>query len=97
MEKRAFDALPTEEYERMLHILISHIIRILGSDCVPVVMRPVVTAELGWYIEPLTRMGRWDSIEFPSVEYEENPRFRLLVFDLIPTRPHKVVSNRNIK
>src|SRR5579859_1480721 len=39
----AADILPPEEYEKMLHVLISHIIRILGSDCVPVVMRPVHT------------------------------------------------------
>ena len=30
----AADTLSTEDYERMLHILISHIMKILGSDCV---------------------------------------------------------------
>jgi hypothetical protein len=44
------------------------------------VMRRVVPAELRGYMEPFTRMGRWDSIKFPGDEYEENPRFRLLVF-----------------
>jgi hypothetical protein len=77
-EEYAADTLSTEDYERMLHVLISHIMRILGSDCVPVVMRPVVTEELREYIEPLTRMGKWDSIEFPAVEGETKPRFRLL-------------------
>jgi hypothetical protein len=74
----AADVLPAKEYERMLHVLISHIMRILGSDSVPVVMRPVTTDDLREYIEPLTRMGKWDSIEFPAVEGEERPRFRLL-------------------
>jgi len=78
IEECAADALPTEEYELMLRILISHIIHILGSDCVPVVMRPIVTAELKEYIEPLTRMGKWDSIEFPAIDDKEMPRFRLL-------------------
>ena len=41
-------------------------------------MRPVVTEGLREYIEPLTRMGKWDSIEFPAVEGESKPRFRLL-------------------
>lgn len=77
-EELAAKALSTEDYERMLHVLISQIVRILGSDCVPVVMRPVVTAGLREYIEPLTRMGRYDSIEFPAIEGEEKPRFRLL-------------------
>jgi len=77
-EGRAADILPTDEYERMLHILISHIIRILGSDSLPVVMRPVTIDDLRDYIEPLTRMGKWDSIEFPAIEGEDKPRFRLL-------------------
>lgn len=77
-DELACDALSNEDYERMLHVLISHIMKILGSDCVPVVMRPVVTEGLREYIEPLTRMGKWDSIEFPAVEGEMKPRFRLL-------------------
>jgi len=78
-EENAGDVLPTEDFERMLHILVSHIMRILGSDCVPVVMRPVVTETLRGYIEPLTRLGKYDSIEFPpAAEGEEKPRFRLL-------------------
>ena len=78
-EENAGDVLSTEDFERMLHILVSHIMRILGSDCVPVVMRPVVTETLRRYIEPLTRLGKWDSIEFPpAAEGEEKPRFRLL-------------------
>lgn len=78
-DKRAADALASEEYERMLHILISHIFRILGSDCVPVVMRPVVTDELRKYIEPLSRLGKFDAIEFPpEIEGDARPRFRLL-------------------
>lgn len=78
MERRAGDTLPPEEYERMIVILVSHIMRILGSDCVPVVMRPVVTNTLREYIEPVTRMGRHDAIEFPAVEGEMRPRFRLI-------------------
>jgi len=74
----ASDALPTEEYEWMLHILISKIIRILGSDCVPVVMNPILTERFSRYVEPLTRVGRRDSIEFPAIEGETRPRFRLL-------------------
>ena len=78
-EESAGDVLSTEDFERMLQILVSHIMRILGSDCVPVVMRPVVTENLRRYIEPLTRLGKWDSIEFPPVvEGQEKPRFRLL-------------------
>jgi hypothetical protein len=77
-EECAADALSTEDYERMLHILISHIIKILGSDCVPVVMKPVTTDGLREYIEPVTRMGKSDTIEFPAIEGEEKPRFRLL-------------------
>jgi hypothetical protein len=72
------DILLTEVYEWMLHVLISHILLILGSDCVPVVMRPVITDGLREYIEPLTRLGNWDSIEFPAVGGKEKPRFRLL-------------------
>jgi hypothetical protein len=74
----AADVLSVEEYERMLLILVSHILRILGSDCVPVVMRPVTTEALRRYIEPVTRMGRYDAIEFPAIEGEMKPRFRLL-------------------
>ena len=75
----AADILPPDEYERMLLVLISHIIKILGSDCVPVVMRPVQTDRLREYLEPLTRMGKWDSIEFPALEGQSiRPRFRLL-------------------
>jgi len=77
--RRATDALPSAEYERMLLILISHIFRILGSDCVPVVMKPVVTDELRKYIEPLTRLGKFDAMEFPPERNEDAPpRFRLL-------------------
>lgn len=74
----AAEILSPEEYERMLLVLISHIMRILGSDCVPVVMRPVIMDGLREYIEPLTRMGKWDSIEFPALEGQTRPRFRLL-------------------
>ena len=75
----AADVLSTDEYERMLSVLITYIMTILGSDCVPVVMRPVVTEGLRKHIEPLTRLGKWDSIEFPAtVEGDEKPRFRLL-------------------
>jgi hypothetical protein len=78
-DKRAADALPPEEYERMLLILISHIFRILGSDCVPVVMNPVVTDHLRKYLEPVTRLGKFDTIEFPpEIEGDARPRFRLL-------------------
>ena len=77
-EDCAADVLPTEDYERMLLILVSHIIRILGSDSVPVVIRPVTTDVLRRYIEPLTRMGKYDALEFPAVEGEMRPRFRLL-------------------
>jgi hypothetical protein len=76
----AADLLPTPEYERMLLVLVSHIVRILGSDCCPVVMRPVLTDRLRGYLEPLTRMGKWDSIEFPAAVEGQScrPRFRLL-------------------
>ena len=74
----AAKALSQEDYERLLYVLISHIFRILGSDCVPVVMRPVTTEYLRAYIEPLTRLGKWDSIEFPAIDGEDRPRFRLL-------------------
>jgi hypothetical protein len=77
-EELACDTLSNEDYERMLHVLTSHIMKISGSDCVPVVMRPVVTKGLREYIEPLTRMGKLDSIEFPAIEGELKPRFRLL-------------------
>jgi hypothetical protein len=43
-------------------------------------MRPVLTDELKGYIEPLTRMGKGDSIEFPAVHGGDKPRFRLLVY-----------------
>jgi len=76
-ERIAAETLCPEDYERMLHILISHVIRILGADCVPVVMKPVTTDELRNYIEPLTRLGKGDSIEFPAVKGDK-PRFRLL-------------------
>jgi hypothetical protein len=36
-------------------------------------MRPVTTDDLREYIELLTRMGKWDSIEFPAVEGEGKP------------------------
>lgn len=74
----AADTLSVDEYEQMLLILVSHIMRILGSDCVPVVMRPVATDAMRRYIEPVTRMGRYDAIEFPAIEGEMKPRFRLL-------------------
>ena len=78
-DKRAADELPSDEYERMLHILISHIFRILGSDCVPVVMKPVVTDQLRKFIEPLTRFGKFDAVEFPPERAGDvRPRFRLL-------------------
>jgi hypothetical protein len=78
-DEYAANVLPVEEYERMIYVLITYIIQILGSDCVPVVMRPVTTEGLRKYIEPLTRMGKWDLMEFPAtVEGEEKPRFRLL-------------------
>lgn len=77
-KRRPSDALATAEYEWMLQILISKIIQIIGSDCVPVVMEPVLTEGLKEYIEPLTRMGKRDAIEFPAVEGREKPRFRLL-------------------
>jgi hypothetical protein len=72
------DALSPTEYEHLLLILLAHIMRILGSDSLPLVMRPVVTAELRGFIEPLTRMGKMDRIEFPAVDGGERPRFRLL-------------------
>jgi hypothetical protein len=77
-EERAFDALSSQQYEKMLQVLISHVMKILGSDSVPVVMKPVTTESLRKYIEPVTRLGKWDSMEFPAVEGEEKPRFRLL-------------------
>ena len=61
-ERWVVDVLPPEKYEWILCVLISYIITILGSDCVRVVMRPVVTEELRRYIEPLTRIGKRDSL-----------------------------------
>jgi hypothetical protein len=77
-ERWAVDVLPPEKYEWVLCVLISYIIRILGSDCVPVVMRPVVTEELRRYIEPLTRIGKRDSITLPAPDGTPKLRFRLL-------------------
>jgi hypothetical protein len=70
----ASDILPKEVYERMLHVFISYSPS-FGVRLCACCYATVIADGLREYIEVLTRLGKWDSIEFPAVEGKRNPGF----------------------